>query len=81
MGIAASLLIFAAGAILDFAITVSPSSVDLGTIGVILMAVGAVGFVVSLFFWASWGAPSITHRQRTVRQPGRTVIEERESSF
>jgi hypothetical protein len=27
----------------------------LHTIGVILMVVGAIGFVISLFFWGSWG--------------------------
>jgi hypothetical protein len=28
---------------------------NINTIGVILMIVGAVGFVLSLIFWSSWG--------------------------
>ena len=55
MGIVASILIFAVGAILDFAVTVSSPNFNINTVGVILMAAGAVGFIISLFFWASWG--------------------------
>jgi hypothetical protein len=55
MGVATSIIVFAIGAILDFATNVHSSSFNIQTIGVILMVVGAIGFVVSLFFWASWG--------------------------
>ena len=48
-------MIFAIGAIMRFATNVHSSSFNIQTIGVILMIVGAVGFVVSLFFWGSWG--------------------------
>ena len=48
MTIAAALILVAIGAILKFAITADISGVNLGVIGVILMAVGAVGFVVAL---------------------------------
>ena len=68
MGVATSIIIFAVGAILDFATNVHSSSFNIQTIGVILMAVGAVGFVVSLFFWASWGGFGGYRRRRTVYQ-------------
>ena len=54
-GIGASIVIFAIGAILDFGVTVSPDQhgFNIHTIGIILMIVGAVGFVLSLLFWGS----------------------------
>lgn len=56
MGIGVSLFLLAAGAILKFAINVTnPSGVDLNTVGVILMVVGAIGVVVSMVFWSSLG--------------------------
>jgi Domain of unknown function (DUF6458) len=48
MTIGASLFLIAAGAILRFAVADSIEGVDLGTIGVILMIVGAIGLVLSL---------------------------------
>ena len=50
MGIGTSLLLFAAGAILKYAVTADVSGIDLDTVGVILMIVGAIGFVLSLFW-------------------------------
>lgn len=58
MGIGVSLILIAAGAILTWAVNVSVSGVDLTAIGVILMVVGAIGFLVSLAFWSSWGGPA-----------------------
>jgi hypothetical protein len=55
MGIGTSLFLIAVGAILDFAVDVQTQGFNLHTIGVILMVVGALGFVVSLVFWGSWG--------------------------
>lgn len=48
MTIGASLLLIAIGAILKFAVTATLSGVDLQTIGVVLMVVGAVGLVLGL---------------------------------
>lgn len=53
-GIGISIFLFAVGAILAFAVTVSAEGVDLDMIGVILMVVGAVGFLASMLFWAPW---------------------------
>ena len=55
MGIVLSLLLIAVGAILKFAVTADADGINLETAGVILMIVGAVGVVLSLIFWASWG--------------------------
>ena len=55
MGITASLLLTAAGAVLTWGVTASVSGLNINTIGVILMVVGIVGFITSLFFWSSWG--------------------------
>ncbi|MDQ1746773.1 MAG: hypothetical protein QOD07_1036 [Frankiaceae bacterium] len=55
MGIALSLLLVAAGAIMRFAVTVQGHGFNVHTTGLILMAVGAVGVLLSLVFWASWG--------------------------
>jgi hypothetical protein len=55
MGISTSLVLIAAGAILKWAVTASVSGVDLQAVGVVLMIVGAVGLVLSLIFWSSWG--------------------------
>ena len=55
MGIALSLLLVAAGAIMRFAVTVQGHGFNVHTTGLILMAVGGVGVLLSLVFWASWG--------------------------
>lgn len=66
MGIVSSLIIFAVGAILRFAVSVSSTHFNVNTIGVILMIVGAVGFVLSLIFWASWGGFGGYRREQTI---------------
>jgi sulfite exporter TauE/SafE len=55
MGIGTSIFLIAVGAILDFAVDVQTQGFNLHTIGVILMVVGAIGVVLSLIFWSSWG--------------------------
>jgi hypothetical protein len=55
MGIGVSLLLIAAGAILVWAVDVTVSGVELHTVGWILLAVGAIGALLSLIFWSSWG--------------------------
>jgi hypothetical protein len=51
MYIGTSLFLIAAGAILKYAVTTDLSGIDLQTTGVILMVVGVVGLVISLFLW------------------------------
>ena len=55
MGISTSLVLIAVGAILKWAVTATVSGVDLQAVGVVLIVVGAVGLVLSLIFWSSWG--------------------------
>jgi hypothetical protein len=56
MGIGVSLILVAVGAIITFAVHVSTSSAfNLHTIGIILLVVGAVGALLSVMFWSSWG--------------------------
>ena len=73
MGISASLLLIAAGAVLTWAISAETSGVDLDTVGVILMVVGAAGLLLSLVFWSSWGGFG-THRRAVESGPGGTVV-------
>ena len=55
MGIGVSILLIAVGAVLAFAVHVSTSGFNLHTIGWILLIVGAIGVLLSLIFWSSWG--------------------------
>lgn len=56
-----STFLIAVGAILYFAVTKTVSGIDLSTVGVILMFVGAGGLVISLFTLAT----ERTRRTRT----------------
>ena len=55
MGITTSLVLIAVGAILTYAVDVTTEGFNLDTIGIILMIVGALGALLSLAFWSSWG--------------------------
>lgn len=69
MGIGVSLLLIAVGAILAFAVHVTGHGFNIHTIGIILLVVGAIGALLSMIFWSSWGGVGGTRRE--------TVIEER----
>ncbi len=75
MGVSVSLLLIAAGAILTWAVSADTSGVDLQTVGVILMIVGAIGVLLSLVFWSSWGGVG-THRRAVESGPGGTTVRE-----
>ena len=55
MGLGTSLFLMAVGAILYWAVDVTTKGFDLNTIGLILMVIGALGAVLSMVFWSSWG--------------------------
>jgi hypothetical protein len=78
MGIGSSIFVFAVGAIMRFAVSVSSTHFNVQTIGVILMIVGAVGFVVSIIFWSTWGGVGGYRRQRTVVGTDGVTRQERE---
>jgi beta-lactamase regulating signal transducer with metallopeptidase domain len=60
MGIGTSLFLIAVGAILYFAVDASVSGIEITTVGIILMVVGILGLLISLFFMSS------ARRDRTV---------------
>jgi hypothetical protein len=66
MGIGVSLILIAVGAILTWAVNATVSGLDINTIGVILMVVGAIGLLLSLMFWSSWGGVGGTRRRTVV---------------
>jgi hypothetical protein len=49
------MFLIAVGAILRYAVTASVSGIDLVTVGLILMIVGAVGLFISLLYITTWG--------------------------
>jgi hypothetical protein len=51
MGLAASLFVFAAGAIVAFAVNVRSTTVNVPAIGYILMAVGVLGALLWVVMW------------------------------
>jgi Domain of unknown function (DUF6458) len=51
MTIGASLFCIAVGAILHWAVTASVSGIDIQTVGTILMIVGVVGLLITLFLY------------------------------
>jgi hypothetical protein len=65
MGLGVSIFLIAVGAILTWAVNVTVSGLELNTIGVILMIVGALGLVLSMIFWSSWGGFAGERRRTT----------------
>ena len=55
MGISLSILLIAVGAVLAWAVDYEVSGIDIQVAGIILVIVGAIGLVLSLVFWSSWG--------------------------
>jgi hypothetical protein len=53
MGIGTSLFLVAVGAILYFAVDASVSGLEIATVGIILMVVGVIGLLISLFLIGS----------------------------
>ncbi len=58
MGLGVGIFLTAVGAILAFAIHQhSTGTVNLHTVGYILMAVGIAGIILSMIFWQTWAGP------------------------
>ena len=49
MGIGTSLFLIAVGAILYFAVNADVSGIEISTVGIILMVIGIIGLLISLF--------------------------------
>ena len=80
-GLVASIIAFAVGAVLDFAVTVSTDQhgFDVHTVGVILMIVGAVGAVLSVIAFVATGG--VFRRHRTVVDDGRGTVVRRDDTY
>ena len=66
MALGTSLFLIAVGAILRYAVADSVEAIDIPTIGLILMIVGVIGLLISLFTMTLWD-----------RDRRRGVVEER----
>ena len=69
MGIGTSIFLIALGAILKFAVTASVSGIELATVGVILMIVGAIGLVLSLLVLSRAERPVVARDRVVERDP------------
>jgi hypothetical protein len=78
-GLVASIIAFAVGAVLDFAVTTSTEQhgFNIHTVGIILMVVGAVGAVISVAGLIS----SNFRRRRTVIDDGRGNVITRQDTL
>jgi hypothetical protein len=66
MGIGTSLFLIAVGAILYFAVNADVSGIEISTVGIILMVIGVIGLLLSLFMLQS------------ARRDTRTVVRDRD---
>ena len=86
MAIGVTIFLIAVGAILSFGVTADVEGVDVGTIGVVLMVIGALGL---LFTALVLGAGEPVRRRRVVDDPyepvapapRRRVVEERRYDY
>lgn len=76
MALGTSLFLIAVGAILRYAVSDSLEGIDIPTIGLILMIVGIVGLLISLFTMTLWDRD----RRRGVVEE-RRVVERRDPSY
>jgi uncharacterized membrane protein len=68
MGIGASIFLIAVGAILAFAVNATFSGISVQTIGYILMIVGAIGLLTTLFiFGPRRRTTAVVEEERVVR--------------
>ncbi len=65
MTVGTSLVLIAIGAILRFAVTVSTKGFNIHTVGVILLIIGVIGLILSLFWMGVWSR----RRDRVVAEP------------
>jgi hypothetical protein len=78
MGIGVSIFLIAVGAILTFAVEADISGLDISTVGVILMIVGALGLLASMTIFGSWGATRRGVVAGDTAYTERTVVRERD---
>jgi hypothetical protein len=67
MGI--GLILIAVGAILAWGVKDTSDAINLDAVGVILMIVGAIGFILSMMFWSSFWGPGYFRRSYAASGP------------
>jgi hypothetical protein len=81
MGIGVGIFLMVLGAILAFAVETDVPGVNVNSLGVILLLIGAVSVLYSLLFWSNltpWGRRRIVARRRLVGGERQVeVVEER----
>ena len=82
MSLGASLFLLAVGAILTFAVSVEASGFNINTVGIILMVIGGIGLLFSLY-WMSRNRSGSTRTVVREEEPreGRVVREERRDTL
>jgi Domain of unknown function (DUF6458) len=75
MGFGVGIFLTAIGAILAFAVNVDTggTGINVHTVGLILLAVGILGIILSMVFWSSWGGFGGRRRSTTTTAPGAPV--------
>lgn len=79
MRIGGSLVVIAVGAILYFAVTAEVAGIDVPTVGIVLMVVGAVGLLIALAFLVRGRRTDVTYDpggHGPGAAPGRTTYRE-----
>ena len=75
MGFGTSVFLIAVGAILAFAVNATVQGLNIVTVGWILMGVGALGVLLSIAFWDSWGGfRGAGARRTTIVERDREII-------
>jgi hypothetical protein len=64
-----SIFLIAVGAILRYAVTATVSGISIHTVGLILMIVGIVGVVLSLFWMIAWAPRRHPAERDPYREP------------
>ncbi len=65
MELGTSLFLIAVGAILTFAVNATISGLEISTVGIILMIIGAIGLLISLFYLAPRRRAAVVERPVT----------------
>jgi hypothetical protein len=67
MGLGVSLFLIAIGLILWLAVTATVSGIDINMVGLILVIIGAIGLLISMIFWSTWGGVGGWRRETVIR--------------
>jgi hypothetical protein len=68
MPLGTSIFLIAVGAILRYAVTASASGINIQTVGLILIIVGIVGLVLSIFWMLAWSPRRTGANERFVER-------------